>query len=452
MNKETKPGVAGQYTALYEREKETVCGCSADVLNACRQHAYEVFRTSGLPSRKTERYRYTDMRSLFAPDYGVNIRRQPVSFDPYKAFRCFVPNLNSLLYFVVNDTFCPPAFKRTELPGGVIIDSLNSFAATRPELIRSRYNYLAGDDDAVSAVNTMFAQDGLLVYVPSGVRLKRPVQIVNMSHSPVNMMANRRVLIVLEEDSELNILFCDHTDSDSDFLITQVAEIFLEENAALDITCVEESHRRSRRVSNTYIRQEARSRLTYNNITLHNGVTRESLDIRLQGEGAGCRLNGCAIIDGEQHADCNTLITHAAAHCTSNELYKYVLNDAATGAFAGKVLVCKGAQNTDSAMRNQNLCATNQARMSAQPMLEIYADDVKCSHGATVGQLNNAALFYMQQRGIPLQEAKRLLQTAFVSEVIDNIRIAPVRDRLRYLVEKRFRGELNKCEGCSLCL
>jgi Fe-S cluster assembly protein SufD len=175
------------------------------------------------------------------------------------------------------------------------------------------------------------------------------------------------------------------------------------------------------------------------------------MDLRLAGEGASCSCNGCVIADKEQHVDNNTLIEHLVPHCTSSELYKYVLDDKAVGAFAGRVMVAEGAQQTSSEMRNQNLCATRQARMFTQPMLEIYADDVKCSHGSTVGQLNDAALFYMQQRGISRAEARTLLQQAFIGEVIDSIELPPLRDRLRYLVEKRFRGELSKCEGCKLC-
>ncbi|MCD8305821.1 MAG: Fe-S cluster assembly protein SufD [Prevotella sp.] len=421
------------------------------LLNACRDEAYASFLRGGLPSRKEERYRYTDMQGMFAPDYGVNINRLPVPIDPYKTFRCFVPNLNSALFFVVNDTFCPPSEPRTTLPDGVIVGSLKKIAETNPELLGDCYNRLADNNDAVSSLNTMLVQDGVFIYVPRGVRVEQPVQIVNMLHSGVDMMANRRVLVILEADSSLNILFCDHTDSNTQFLSTQVAEIFIGENAALDFTSVEETHSENRLASNTFIRLAERSRLCHNVITLHNGTTRNSLNILLDGEGAECVVNGSVILDKRQHADNNTLITHAAPHCSSRELYKYVVGDAATGAFTGKVFVAKGAQKTDSEMRNQNLCATKEARMYTQPMLEIYADDVKCSHGATVGQLNDAALFYMQQRGIPVSEAKRLLQIAFMSEVIDNIRLTPLRERLRYLVEKRFRGELNTCEGCTLC-
>ncbi len=420
-------------------------------MNACRDAACEALRDAGFPTRKSERYRYTDMEALFSPDYGVNLRRLKPGGNPYKDFRCFVPGMDSSLYFILNDAFCPPEKEDPGLPSGVIVDSLARAAAESPERVRDRYNALAGTSDAVCALNAMLAQDGLFVYVSQGVRLERPLQIVNLLRSGADMMTNRRVLVILEDGASAEILFCDHADSDVNFLSTQVTEIFMGDGASLDMTSVEESHRRNHLVSNTYVKQGARSRLVHNIVTLHNGTTRNQLDVTLAGEGADCEINGCVILDKEQHADNNTLVTHAAGHCTSRELYKYVVGGSSRGAFAGRVLVKPGAQKTDSAMRNQNLCTTKEARMWTQPMLEIYADDVKCSHGATVGQLNDAALFYMRQRGIPLAEAKRLLETAFAAEVIDNIRLERLRDRLRYLVEKRFRGELSTCEGCSLC-
>jgi Fe-S cluster assembly protein SufD len=238
---------------------------------------------------------------------------------------------------------------------------------------------------------------------------------------------------------------------DRRFLTTQVIEAFVGRNAKLDLYCLEETHAKNVRISNVYIEQQADSRVNHNVITLHNGVTRNKLNLDLTGEGSECSCNGCVIADKNQHVDNNTLITHHVPHCTSKELYKYVLDDEATGAFAGRVLVKKDAQKTTSQMTNQNLCSTKKARMYTQPMLEIYADDVKCAHGSTVGQLNDAALFYMQQRGISRKEAQLLLQFAFINEVIDQMELEPLRDRLHYLVEKRFRGELNKCEGCKLC-
>ena len=433
-----------QYIELYQQAREMIFSHAPEAMNAVRDQAFEDFRQQGFPSKKVERYKYTDIQKLFEPDYGVNLSRLQIPVDPYETFRCDVPNLSTSLYFVVNDMFYTQSQPKGHLPEGVIVGSLRDYKTS---------------EDAVTALNTMLAQDGLLVYVPKNVKVDRAIQVINiLKATPQNaqrqvpdLMVNRRVLIILEEGAEIKMLFCDHAADDRNFLATQVIEAFVGDNASLDLYCLEETHYKNVRVSNVYIDQQANSRVNHNVITLHNGVTRNKLDLTFSGEGAECACYGCVIADKEQHVDNNTLITHKVSHCTSNELYKYVLDDKSTGAFAGRVLVEHGAQKTTSQMTNQNLTATKEARMYTQPMLEIYADDVKCAHGSTVGQLNDAALFYMRQRGISLKEAKTLLQNAFINEVIDKMQLEPLRDRLHHLVEKRFRGELNKCEGCRLC-
>ena len=363
-----------------------------------------------------------------------------------------MPNLSTSLYFIVNDQFRAALQPKENLPEGVVVDSLAAYAQANPQFVADHYAQLAhADEDGITALNTMLAQDGLLVYVKRGVKVDRTIQVINILRSDVPLMVNRRVLIVMEEGAEAKLLFCDHAADDREFLATQVIEAYVGRNASLDLYCMEETHYKNTRVSNVYIEQQADSRVNHNVITLHNGTTRNRLDVLLKGEGAECWCNGCVIADKAQHIDNNTLIDHQVPHCTSHELYKYVLDDKSTGAFAGRVLVRHGAQKTVSEERNQNLCATKEARMYTQPMLEIYADDVKCSHGSTVGQLNDAALFYMRQRGISKKEAKLLLEFAFINEVIDQIKLEPLRDRLHYLVEKRFRGELTKCEGCKMC-
>lgn len=445
-------GSEKQYIDLYHETAGMIKSHSAGVLNGVRDKAFEDFCRQGFPSRKVERYRYTDMSKLFEPDYGLNLNRLEIPINPYEAFKCDVPNLSTSLYFVVNDAFYTKQLPKTELPDGVIVDSLCRVATENPGLIERYYARMAKtEDDAITALNTMLAQDGLLVYVPKNVKLDRAVQVINILRSDVDLMVNRRVLIILEQGAEAKFLFCDDSADDRHFLTTQVIEAYVGENASLDLYCLEETHVKNTRVSNVYIEQQAYSRVNHNVITLHNGVTRNKLDLVFKGEGAECFANGCVIADKTQRVDNNTLIDHQVPHCTSNELYKYVLDDDAVGAFAGRVLVRHDAQKTNSQETNNNLVAAKTARMYTQPELEIYADDVKCAHGCTVGQLNDAAMFYMRQRGISEKEAKLLLEFAFVNEVIDKMELAPLRERLHILVEKRFRGELNKCEGCRLC-
>jgi len=446
-----------QYIDLYRECREMICRHSSPLMNGERDAAFARFAKTGFPTQKVERYKYTDIAALMAPDYGLNLQRLDIPVDPFEAFRCDVPNLSTALFFVVNDAFfpTPQGQKLPQLPAGVVIGSLRQHTAAGAPLaarLSRCYNRLAcADGDALSDLNTMLCQDGLLVYVPRGTVVEKTIQVINILRSDVDLMVNRRVLVVAEEGAQVKLLFCDHTADDRRFLSTQVVEVFAEAGAAVDLYCMEETHARNVRLSNVYACQQRDSRVRHNIITLHNGVTRNKLDLTLQGEGAECWLGGCVIADKQQHVDNNTLVCHQACHCTSRELYKYVLDGEATGAFAGRVYVAEGAQQTVSQMTNQNLCATPQAHVYTQPMLEIYADDVSCAHGSTVGQLSDQALFYMRQRGIPLKEARTLLQVAFVREVVDQIDLIPLRDRLHHLIDKRFRGELSKCAGCRLC-
>lgn len=441
-----------QYIDLYNQCKGMINKHAPQVLNDLRDKAFDDFCRQGFPSKKVERYKYTDMQKIFEPNYGLNLNRLEIPVNPYDVFKCDVPNLSTSLYFVVNDSFYDKMLPKCSLAEGVIVGSLSKVAAEHPELVAKYYGKIANTgEDSVTALNTMLSQDGLMVYVPKNVKVEKAIQVINILRSDVDLMVNRRVLIVMEQGSEAKFLFCDHAADDRNFLATQVIEAFVGENAKLDLYCLEETHYKNTRVSNVYIEQQANSVVNHNVITLHNGVTRNRLDLVFKGEGAECFANGCVIGDKSQHIDNNTLIDHQVGHCTSHQLYKYVLGDEAVGAFAGRILVRKDAQKTSSNEINQNLCTTKKARMFTQPMLEIYADDVKCSHGSTVGQLNDAAMFYMRQRGISEKEAKLLLEFAFVNEVVDQIQLEPLKERLRYLVEKRFRGELNKCEGCKLC-
>ncbi|MGL4806546.1 MAG: Fe-S cluster assembly protein SufD, partial [Bacteroidales bacterium] len=283
------------------------------------------------------------------------------------------------------------------------------------------------------------------------VIVERPIQLVNILRGDVDFMVNRRLLIILEDGAQAKLLICDHTMDKVNFLATQVAEIFVGDNAVFDYYELEENAIHTTRVASTYVSQGKNSNTLINGITLHNGKTRNNIHVTLAGEYAEANVIGMAIADQDQHVDNHTYIDHAVPNCHSNELYKYVLNDSATGVFAGRILVRKDAQKTTSFQSNKNICATREAKMYTKPQLEIYADDVKCSHGATVGQLDENALFYLRSRGISEPEARMLLMFAFTHDVIENIRLESLKDRLKHLVEKRFRGELSKCSGCSVC-
>lgn len=441
-----------QYLDLYDSQRETLFGHSAAVLNNLRDAARDQLDRRGFPTQRDERCKYTDVTPAFAPDYGLNLSRIVPGVDPYRAYRCQVPNLSTALYFVVNDSLMSPAPAASAAAEGVTVCSLREAAERHPDLVARHYGRLADPaSDGITALNTMFAQDGLFIHVATGVKCKRTLQIVNMSAASLDLMASRRVLLIVEADAEVDLLFCDHSDGQHHYLTTQVVEAFIGRGGRADLYSIEETHADQRRFCHLYAQQQADSRFTFNGVTLMAGLTRNRLDIRLDGPGAETRAYGCVVADGNEHVDNNLLVDHAAEHCTSNLLYKYVLDDHAVGAFAGHILVREGAQHTASEETNANLCASADARMYTRPILEIYADDVKCNHGSTVGRLDEQALFYMRQRGIDEAEARLLLQHAFVNDVIRRIELEPLRDRLSHLVEMRFRGLLHRCGGCDMC-
>ena len=411
--------VEQQYIDLFSQCEAMICRHSTEVMNAPRAKAFADFEQLGFPTTKEEKYKYTDVAKLFAPDYGLNLNRLDIPVNPYEVFKCDVPNMSTALYFVVNDAFYSKALPKTPMPEGILLGSLKELAAQYPELVKKYYGKLADTSkDAVTAFNTTFAQDGFMLYVPKGVVVDKPIQLVNILRADVDFMVNRRLLIVLEEAAQARMLVCDHAMDDVNFLSNQVVEVFVGENAVFDFYELEETHNSTIRFSNMYVYQEAGSNVLLNGMTLHNGTTRNTTEVVLNGRGAEINLCGMAIEDKNEHVDNHTIIDHRASDCVSNELFKYVLDEQATGAFAGKVLVRPGAQRTASQQTNRNLCATREARMYTQPQLEIYADDVKCSHGATVGQMDQEAIYYMRQRGIAEEQARRLQILGFVDELV----------------------------------
>lgn len=441
-----------QYIELYDQYHSLIDSHASPILNALREKAMSDFRVTGFPSPNDEEYKHTNIPDLFAPDYGLNLSRLEIPVNPYEVFRCDVPNLSTLLYFVVNDSFYTKENPKVKLPEGVLIGSLNEMARSHPDLVQRYYGKQAcTQNDGIVALNTAFVQDGFFLYVPKGVIIEKPIQLINILRGDADFMVNRRLLIILEEGAQARLLVCDHTMDKKKFLSSQVTEIYAGKNAVFDYYDIEESSLNTNRITSTFADQAEKSNVLINGITLHNGTTRNNYRMTFSGEHAEAHLCGMAIADKKQSVDNHTFIDHAVPHCTSNELFKYVLNDSSTGSFSGRILVREGAQKTSAYQTNRNLCATKEAHMYTKPQLEIYADDVKCSHGATVGQLDENALFYLRSRGIPEAEARMLLMFAFTNDVIENVRMDALKDRLRQLVEKRFRGELDKCAGCNIC-
>lgn len=436
---------------LYIDNFDLITENSADVLNRNRQSALESFKLLGFPGQKNEKYKYMNVEPLFRTDFEKYFTPKGISFNIDDIFRCDIPSLNTNLALTLNGFYFNKPNKLTEIEHGVIIGSLAEAAKKYPNVVSKYYNTMAkNDEDGLVALNTAFAQDGVFIFIPKGVVLEKPIQIINLLMSEENQLIHYRNLIVADENAQANIVICDHTLSPSKFLSNVVTEVFTNQGANIDIVSMQNQHNDSIQFSHTFGKQERDSVLSSNSVSLHGGVIRNNVHVLLNDEGCENHTYGLALADRNQHIDMYSFVDHAKPNCTSNELYKAILDDEATGAFNGRILVQRDAQQTQAFQSNNNLLLTADARMNTKPQLEIYADDVKCTHGATVGQLDMDAKFYMQSRGIGEREAKLLLMFGFAHDVVGHIKIEPLRQRIDELVNKRLRGELSRCQNCPM--
>lgn len=437
-----------QYVELYDANREAVDGGSCEAMNGLRRVAREVLDKTVLPSRRTPDYEKSPINEWVAPDRGVNVARVEIPVDLADTFRCGVPNMSPIHAFVVNDAYA--GTKRDSLPEGMAVMSLGEASVRYPDVVEKCLGKIADINNPLVAFNTLLAQDGVFIHVDAGVRCQRPLQLVNILSAPISLATFRRVLIVLEENASLELLICDHTaDNEHDYLVSQVVEVSLARGSRLDVCDIEEASEMTNRISTLTADLDAGSAFGMTEVSLTSGRTRNNFTVNLKGEHAEARVDGMAINSDHRHVDNCTRINHIAPHCHSNQLFKYVLDGESTGAFEGEIHVAGKAQFTEAFQTNRNIIASPTAKMHATPRLLIYNDDVKCSHGATTGQLDNDAIFYMQTRGIPVAEARTMLMQAFMVDVIDNVKIEGIRERLRMMVDKRFGGE-EFCRGCNL--
>lgn len=386
---------------------------------------------------------------LAAPDYGVNIFGVTTPVDIAQALKCGVTTINSLPAIVANDTFVPTEPLLHDLPAGVTVCSLNNV----PEHLRERVFEALSHTDAASALNAMLLTDGVLIHLAKGVRLERPIQIVNISQCTAPILSARRILVLADEDSYGRLLLCDHSLTDTvEHLNLEIVDVDLARGAEFELYDIEEGSETARRWWRLNARQQSDSRLTANTFFLHGGHTRNEYSIEAAGDHTDTRLGGLAVCAPDRIVDNEVLLRHNGTHGTSRQLFKNALYGNARGGFGGKIIVEEGAVFTDAVQTNRNLLIGDQASMTAAPQLEIYCDEVKCGHGATTGQLDERALFYMQSRGIPADDARNMLTQAFMSDVVDCIGYEVLRQRLHILVEKRLSGAATSCDACtSVC-
>ena len=438
-----------QYLELYRSHPELIDANSGAPLNRLRPEAAKRLATMQLPIKGDENFENFDLEKTLAPDYGINLQKVNIDVNLNRTFGCDVPVSAKTVMTVVNDTFAGASDAFDNIPDGVDVGSLCEFARLNAPEVEEHYGRIADMNNPIVALDTLFAQDGLYLRVRRGVHVKEPIQLVNILSASMPLMAVRRVLIVMEEDSEAKVLVCDHSQRDDIALLSlETVEISVGAGARLDYYCIEESSQSTSRLSALYVDQAEGSDVNINGITLFNGTTRNEYYCRIKGEHAGLRLYGMGIEDRDRIVSTYTRIDHLVPNCKSNELFKFSIDDNASGAFTGRIYVAEGAVKTEAYQANRNLVGKPDAKMFSKPQLEIYNDDVKCSHGCAIGQLDPMQVFYMRTRGLTDEEARMLLRQAFMSDVIAAVDVPLLRDRLQRLTERRFAGLESACSGC----
>jgi Fe-S cluster assembly protein SufD len=443
--------VNAHYASVFESLRGQLTQGKPIVMNQEREKALTSFLRLGIPGSKNEEYKYTNIQPFFKGNLAMQEVPMALSEIGLADFKCEVPELDTHQVYIVNGWFVQ-MHPLADFPVNVVVCGLQEFAAKHPDLFEKYYGKVAPvETDGMVALNSLYAQDGFVVYIPKRTILETPIQVLNIMMGNDDKYINQRNLIIVEEDSEAKVMVCDHTMTSQRFAINAVTEVFVAERSIFDIYGLQSQHNFTTQVAGTYIKQMANSTVMSNNLTLHSGIARNNVFLHMEGEHSESHAYGLYVTDKNQHVDNYVFVDHAVPNCQSSELFKGVLDDASTSAFTGRILVRRDAQKTNAYQSNKSLLLTNDAKANTKPQLEIYADDVKCSHGATVGQLDENSMFYLRSRGLSKEEARILLMYAFAYEVVEKIKVGALKEHIRGLVEKRFRGELDKCDSCVVC-
>ncbi len=414
-------------------------------LRVLHEGALELLKEKGLPSSNDENYKRFDISTLLEGKYTYAFQAPVTSVD-YEKFK---HHCSLELDSRCNALMIEEHLTCNNNEDNIFFGSLKDFSANHPGVAERYLGVMSSvQQDPLTAFNTLLTQDVAVLFIPRDTVVEEAIHMIRLAG--INPGAKRwvspRLLIIAEENAQARLLSCDHATHSSSCVSNTVIEIYAGKGSHFELYDVEDSAKTSVRISNLHVTQEEYSYVSINTLTIQNGITRNNFFADLKGAYAELYLNGICILDGEQKADNYSFIRHSVSNCHSDEIFKYTLNDAAIGSFSGKIYVALDAQKTTAYQNNRNLLLSSKAKMYSKPHLEIYADDVKCSHGMTTGELDNNALFYMQQRGIPYVEAKLLLTIAFMSEVLEKIQLAPLRERLIKVVENRYRGLPGYCQ------
>jgi Fe-S cluster assembly protein SufD len=430
-------------SANFDLLKDLLRSYGSEAVHELRKRSLAKYDLQGVPSQKDEEFKYISLKVLedggFAPAYGATVDRHQLSERGFGA-------IDAITLAFVNGEYAPELSSAHTLPEGVFVGTLADGFELHQDLVIDHIGKSASlenrlgttNDERFVNLNTAFLGEGSFICIPANVALERPIHLLWTSeagHGP--FVAHPRNLIILGENAQAKVIET-YLGLRGTYFTNTVTEAFLGQSSNLELTRIQEESPEAVHISTTGINQEASSTLTSNNVNFGGKLVRNDVNVWLNGEHTETWLNGAALGDGSQVIDNHTRIDHAKPNCHSFETYKTILDGHSQGVFNGKIFVYEDAQKTDAKQTNQTLLLSRNATINAKPQLEIFADDVKCTHGATIGQLRDDAMFYFQSRGIPKDEAKALLVYAFAAEVLEKISVTEIREH----TEKRLYEKL----------
>ncbi len=402
-------------------------------IHEIRSKALENFDKLGFPTKKLEAWKYTSLNTILKNDYSIfPDRGRTVELADVKQY--FIHDIDTYKVVFIDGKYSSFLSETTHDNFDVCLMSSALSKAKYKPVIQKYFNKVAKQDNLTS-LNTAFVSEGAYIHIPKNIEVQKPIQIINFTTgSEPATMTQPRNLIVVEENSHVQIIERHQSLTVNEVLSNVVTEVFAAQSATVDYYKIQNDHSNASLVDNTYVNQKSNSVVAVHTFSFGGNITRNNLNFFQNGEHIDSILKGVTIIEGKQHVDHHTLVHHIEPNCESHQDYKGIYDERSTGVFNGKVVVEKEAQKTNAYQQNNNVLVSDKATINAKPQLEIFADDVKCSHGCTIGQLDDDALFYMQQRGIPKKEGRGLLMFAFANTVLESVKIPEVKSRITKLI------------------
>ncbi len=427
-NANTSRSLENRFRDLFNAHVGKTLNGSNAAIQQVRQDAIAHFESLGFPARKSERWKYTNITRSLSDAYTLRLEPDAGGVSRADVDRLAIPGLDAFRVVLVNGHFQPDLSDLRGLPAQVVVDDLAVAASAHSEVLNAHFaRYASTHDEPFIALNTAFIVGGLFVHVPPGVAMPKPIHVLNLFAAGEAVFLQPRMLVVAGARSACTLIESQRSLSTAATFTNSVTELAAGREARLSHYAIQHMQPHDTFVGTLHAYQEEASTFSTTTATFEGGVIRNNLNVLPDGEHCESNLYGLVLGRGAMHVDNHTLVDHARPNCNSNELYKHILDDQSTGVFNGKVLVRIDAQKTNAYQSNKSVTLTDRASMYAKPELEIYADDVKCSHGATTGQLDAEALFYLRSRGLNERQARTLLLTAFARDVIETVAIEPLR-------------------------